>query len=134
MPRRASRPCPIRRFARRSALWRVAITCLRVVALLCAMQLARVPHALVEGFAASDPDCAEGSCVSPCEAEREGRGCPPGCPTCHCEHAAAPAVLPAVPAQLTQLLPWPELLTWEPAQAGSPPSTAPPSLERPPRA
>lgn len=121
--RRAARLRPWR-FAR--ALVAVA----QLLMLLCALQLTGAAHVAVEMIAGTT------QCIDSCSRDDDGCGehqCPPGCPGCVCVHGHLPSTLPsslAVP-ELTLLE---AFLIEPPYRDAAPPTRAPSSVERPPKA
>lgn len=86
----------------------VCLAILRLIVLAVAFQVSGMPGAVESREAIHlAPGPNDG-----CPDERPGRECPPGCPTCHCDHPAAAAprgvpILAVLPAVVGMLIPLP---------------------------
>lgn len=102
----------------------------RLVVVACALQLSGAPT-VVDALLDIAADCPPG-CTTPCDDEREGKGCPAGRP-CGCDHSATRVLA----VELSSVLPETRLseteLPFSPYRAGLPPSPPLASLYRPPR-
>jgi hypothetical protein len=120
----------LERRPRRTLVWALV---LRVCALFLFAELSGVPHALIDVVEACGG--SELHAQEDCGDEEAGHECPPGCPNCHCFHAAAAA--PALLRMETELVP---LLRrtrhagFVPYVGKVPPSADLDALYRPPRA
>lgn len=72
---------------RTSRFVHVVLAVARVLLVLGAFELSGAAPVVAEVVAYGAVEDA--SCCSDCPLEKDGRECPPGCPSCHCSHGAA---------------------------------------------
>ena len=102
----------------------------RVLVALTAVQMTGFPHAVADVVIALQSDGGHHE-DEDCPYDKDGRECPPGCPSCHCVHLMG-ALPPLAPPVLIEL-PTVTELGLVPYEAQAPPGLALPALYRPPR-
>ena len=106
----------------------VLYSALRLFVVLLSLQLSGIGHALADGHLFGDDTSAAQH--DDCSSDERGRGCPPGCPTCH--YANGRVSLPRL-TSFVLMPPVPQVASFAPKDPEAPSSPELPSIFRPPK-